>query len=66
MPTLVNRLKSLPAAVTVSAFGFGYKLDTGLLAGICEMGAGTYGYIPDCSMVRGGRRRASGGPARAK
>lgn len=32
-------------------FGYGYNLDTVLLTGIATMGLGTYGYIPDCSMV---------------
>lgn len=32
-------------------FGYGYNLDTKLLSSITEIGAGCYGYIPDCSMV---------------
>jgi hypothetical protein len=32
-------------------FGYGYSLNTRLLAGLSELGGGCYGYIPDCSMV---------------
>ena len=32
-------------------FGYGYNLDTVLLTEIATLGLGTYGYIPDCSMV---------------
>jgi hypothetical protein len=37
--------------VTLSCFGFGYNLDTKLLEAVCTEGGGTYGYIPDCTMV---------------
>lgn len=42
-------LESIVANIHV--FGYGYNLDTVLLTGIATMGFGTYGYIPDCSMV---------------
>lgn len=32
-------------------FGYGYNLDTKLLASLTELGGGSYGYIPDCSFV---------------
>lgn len=32
-------------------FGYGYALDTELLAGLTELGGGCFGYIPDCSMI---------------
>jgi Mg-chelatase subunit ChlD len=52
IPTALKRkLATLKAKVTLSCFGFGYKLDTKLLEAICVEGGGTYGYIPDCSMV---------------
>jgi Mg-chelatase subunit ChlD len=52
IPTALKRkLATLKAAVTLSCFGFGYNLDTKLLEAICVEGGGTYGYIPDCSMV---------------
>ena len=36
---------------SIHAFGFGYSLDSLLLYDICSIGRGTYGFIPDCSMV---------------
>ena len=52
IPTaLKKKLAALKAKVTLSCFGFGYNLDTKLLEAICVEGGGTYGYIPDCSMV---------------
>ena len=35
----------------ISAFGYGYNLDSLLMKQICELGDGAFGYIPDCSMV---------------
>ena len=52
IPTaLKKKLATLKARVTLSCFGFGYNLDTKLLEAICVEGGGTYGYIPDCTMV---------------
>lgn len=53
---IVNALKRklatmMDVRLTISTFGFGYSLDTKLLREICETGGGTFGYIPDCSMV---------------
>jgi hypothetical protein len=36
---------------TLHTFGFGYQLDSALLAGISRWGKGLFGFIPDCSMV---------------
>ena len=36
---------------SLHTFGFGYKLDSVLLAQIAEWGKGLFGFIPDCSMV---------------
>ena len=36
---------------TLSTFGFGYALESKLLEELCVEGQGTYGFIPDCSMV---------------
>ena len=36
---------------TLHAFGFGYQLDSDLLAQIASWGSGIFGFIPDCSMV---------------
>jgi Mg-chelatase subunit ChlD len=49
--TLKRKLDTLKGRVTISTFGFGYNLDCNLLEEICELGNGTYGFIPDCSMV---------------
>lgn len=40
-----------PLNCSLSMFGYGYALDTKLLSAITQIGAGCYGYIPDCSMV---------------
>jgi Mg-chelatase subunit ChlD len=48
---LKKKLATLRAPVTLSCFGFGYNLDTKLLEAVCTEGGGTYGYIPDCTMV---------------
>jgi Mg-chelatase subunit ChlD len=48
---LKRKMGTLGVPVTVSSFGFGYSLDSKLLEAICREGGGTYGYIPDCSMV---------------
>ena len=36
---------------SLHTFGFGYKLDSALLAEIAHWGNGLFGFIPDCSMV---------------
>ena len=36
---------------SLHTFGFGYKLDSRLLADIANWGNGLFGFIPDCSMV---------------
>ncbi len=49
--TLKRKMDVLKGRVTISTFGFGYNLDADLLESICILGNGTYGFIPDCSMV---------------
>ena len=49
--TLKRKMDALKGKVTISTFGFGYALDADLLESICILGNGTYGFIPDCSMV---------------
>jgi Mg-chelatase subunit ChlD len=49
--TLKRKMDSLKGRVTISTFGFGYALDADLLESICILGNGSYGFIPDCSMV---------------
>jgi uncharacterized protein YegL len=49
--TLKRKLAQINGRVTISTFGFGYNLDIPLLESICIQGNGTYGFIPDCSMV---------------
>ena len=54
VPTLKEMVDGLGAEAdkfSIHAFGFGYSLDSLLLYDICSIGRGTYGFIPDCSMV---------------
>lgn len=51
LTSLERKLKACGENLTLSVFGFGYQLDSVLLRNICEQGGGTFGYIPDCSMV---------------
>ena len=49
LPTLTTMEMKNPW--TLHTFGFGYQLDSALLAGISRWGKGLFGFIPDCSMV---------------
>ena len=49
LPTLTTMEMKNPW--TLHTFGFGYQLDSALLAGIAAWGKGLFGFIPDCSMV---------------
>ena len=54
VPTLKEMVDGLGTEAdkfSIHAFGFGYSLDSLLLYNICSIGRGTYGFIPDCSMV---------------
>lgn len=51
VPTLKKKLAGLGCSLTLNVFGFGYNLDSKLLEQICVVGGGSYGFIPDCSMV---------------
>ena len=54
VPTLKEKVQALgdeAEKFSIHAFGFGYNLDSLLLCDICTIGRGTYGFIPDCSMV---------------
>ncbi len=53
IPTLDSALVStkFQQSFTINTFGFGYALDSKLLSDISLSGSGTYGYIPDSSMV---------------
>jgi Mg-chelatase subunit ChlD len=48
--TFKKRAAAAGTKFTLSCFGFGTRLDTNLLQELCVAGAGTFGYIPDCSM----------------
>ena len=50
---ILDTLKLMPKQPSWSlhTFGFGYKLDSRLLADIANWGNGLFGFIPDCSMV---------------
>ena len=51
LPTIKKFLGLESIVPNIHVFGYGYNLDTVLLTGIATIGFGTYGYIPDCSMV---------------
>ncbi|KAK1754165.1 hint-domain-containing protein [Echria macrotheca] len=40
-----------PLPATIHTFGFGYKLKSGLLKSIAEIGGGNYSFIPDAGMI---------------
>jgi hypothetical protein len=42
-------MEQLPA--TISTFGFGYDLRSGLLKSIAEISGGDYSFIPDAGMI---------------
>lgn len=50
---IVNTYKDLkkPAMFSLSTFGFGYKLDSNMLSELATAGGGSFGFIPDYSMV---------------
>lgn len=52
-PTLETTLSNmkLSQSFTINTFGYGYSLDSSLLNLIAKIGSGTYGYIPESSMV---------------
>ena len=51
--SLNNKLNTIDInqSFRINTFGFSYSLDSELLTKISNFGSGTYGYIPDCSMV---------------
>lgn len=53
VPTLQSTIESrkINQSFTINTFGYGYSLDSKLLIDISECGSGSYGYIPDSSMV---------------
>ena len=51
METLKKTITDNSLDVSISTFGFGYELDSKLLADIATVGNGIYGYIPDCTFV---------------
>jgi hypothetical protein len=48
---IVDTYKTLPKKYTMSTFGFGYNLDSKVLYDIATEGKGSFGFIPDYSMV---------------
>lgn len=53
VPTLKSAIETrkINQSFTINTFGYGYALDSKLLVDISECGSGSYGYIPDSSMV---------------
>lgn len=49
--TLIKKLASIPIRASIHTFGFGYSLDSQLMESIATIGGGSFGFIPDCSMV---------------
>jgi len=48
---IVETFKPLKKNYTMSTFGFGYNLDSNLLEAVATEGGGSFGFIPDYSMV---------------
>jgi hypothetical protein len=48
---IVPTFQTLKRSYTLSTFGFGYNLDSNLLEALATEGGGTFGFIPDYSMV---------------
>jgi len=50
---IVNTYKDLkkPPMFSLSTFGFGYQLDSNMLSELANTGGGSFGFIPDYSMV---------------
>jgi Mg-chelatase subunit ChlD len=40
-----------PLRATIHTFGFGYRLESGLLKSVAEVGGGNYSFIPDAGML---------------
>jgi Mg-chelatase subunit ChlD len=53
IPTLQSTIEArkINQSFTLNTFGYGYDLDSKLLVDIANCGSGSYGYIPDTSMV---------------
>ena len=53
VPTLKSQIESrkINQSFTINTFAYGYSLDSKLLVDISACGSGSYGYIPDSSMV---------------
>ncbi len=53
VPTLKSAIESrkMNQSFTINTFAYGYSLDSKLLVDISQCGSGSYGYIPDSSMV---------------
>jgi hypothetical protein len=49
LPSYRNLKK--PAMFSLSTFGFGYRLDSNILSELATLGGGSFGFIPDYSMV---------------
>lgn len=45
------RVKNLQVPIVFNTFGYGYSLDSRLLYDVAKLGKGSFGYIPDSSMV---------------
>lgn len=49
--SLKDKLDASPIPYAINTFGYGYTIDSPLLSEIANMTDGTYGFIPDASMV---------------
>lgn len=50
-PILREQRRTTSKLPLINTFGFGYRIRSGLLESISEIGGGNYGFIPEAGML---------------